>query len=263
MAKIHNTAIVDKTAILADTVEVGPYCLIGPNVKVAAGTVFGSHCIVHKDTAIGKNNIFTTSSSIGGDPQDLKYKGEQTFLEIGDNNTIREYVTINRATGKGNKTIIGSGNLFMTTSHVGHNSMIGSHNVIANSVALGGYIVIEDRAILGGLSGVHQFCRIGRLSIIGGYTKAVQDIPPYSMCDGNPARIYGLNKIGLGRAGISSKRQLLLKRASKVLFAEGLLLSNAIKKVEKSMELTEEIKHLLEFVKSSERGIAHWKKSAS
>ena len=260
MAKVDKTAIIDKTAVLAGTVEVGPYCLIGPGVRIGAGTKLGPYCIVHKDTVIGKNNNLYCSCSVGADPQDLKYKGERTYLEIGDNNTIREYVTLNRATGEGSKTMIASNNLFMAASHVGHNSIIGNNNVLANAVLLGGHAAVEDNAILGGIAGVHQFCRIGRFSIIGGYTKAVQDIPPYSMCDGNPARIYGLNKIGLDRAGISGKKQLLLKRAFKVLFAEGFLLSNAIKKVEKDMEQTEEIKHLLDFVKSSERGIAHWKK---
>ena len=257
---IHPTAIVHKNAILADDVEVGPYCLIGPGVKIGSGTKLGPHCIVHKDTVIGKDNNLVAACSVGADPQDLKYTGEQTFLEIGDNNTIREYVTINRATGEGNKTIVGSGNLFMTTSHVGHNSIIGNNNVIANSVAIGGHVVIEDKAILGGIAGVHQFCRIGKLSIIGGYTKVTQDIPPYSMCDGNPASICGLNKIGLDRAGISPEVQLLIKRALKILFREGLLISNAVKKVEKEIKQTEEVRYILDFVKSSERGVVRWTK---
>jgi len=262
MAKIHSTAIVDKAAILADDIQVGPYCIIGPGVKIGRGTNVGPYCIIYKDTTIGKNNNLVAYCAVGGDPQDLKYKGEKSYLIMGDNNIIREGVTLNRATGEGNKTVIGNYNLFMTTSHVGHNCIIGNNNVVANAVAIGGHVIIEDKAILGGIAGVHQFCRIGALSIIGGYTKVVQDIPPYSMCDGNPARIYGLNKIGLGRACIPSKKQLLLKRAFKVLFAEGFLLANAIKKVEKDMDQTEEIKYLLGFVKSSERGIAHWKKLA-
>jgi len=260
MTQIHKTAIIDKMTVLAGDVIVGPYSILGPGVKVAAGTVFGQQCIVHKDTVIGRNNNFLAACSIGADPQDLKYKGEKTYLEIGDNNTIREYVTLNRGTGKHNKTKIGSGNLFMAVSHVGHNSMIGNNNVLANAVLIGGHVTIEDNTILGGMVGVHQFCRVGRLAITGGCSKISQDIPPYSMCDGNPAKIYGLNKIGLDRAGISSKAQSLLKKAFKVLFAEGLLISNAVKKVEKEIELIDEIKHLLDFIKSSDRGMARWKR---
>src|SRR3989338_5022679 len=142
MGANHKTAIIDSSAILADGVGVGPYCLIGPGVKIGAGTMLGPYCIIHKDTVIGKNNNLYCSCSVGGDPQDLKYKGEKTFLEIGDNNIIREYVTLNRATGKGNKTIRCSNNICRTTSQVGHDARIGSHNVIANSVALGGHVVI-------------------------------------------------------------------------------------------------------------------------
>lgn len=258
MSKIHKTAIVDKTAILADIVEVGPYCFIGPGVKIGSGTKFGPHCVVHKDTVIRNNNNFIAASSIGADPQDLKYKGEKTFLEIGDNNTVREYVTLNRATGEGNKTIIGSNNLFMAASHVGHNSIIGNNNVIANAALLGGHVIVENNAILAGMAGVHQFCRIGKFSITGGCSKVVHDIPPYSMCDGNPAKIYGINKIGLTRAGMPASAQALLKKAFKILFTEGLLVSNAVKKAEKEIKQINEIKYLLQFIKSSDRGMARW-----
>jgi UDP-N-acetylglucosamine acyltransferase len=257
---IHSTAIVDKNAILADNVEVGPYCLIGPGVKIGAGTKFGPHCVIHKDTAIGKNNRFTAFCSIGADPQDLKYKGEKTFLEIGDNNTIREYVTFNRATGEANKTAIGSDNLFMANCHIAHNCIVGNNAIIANAVLLGGHVTVEEHVVMGGMSGAHQFCRIGRFAIVGGCSKVVQDIPPYSMCDGNPAKVCGLNKIGLGRAGISSKTQLLLKKAFKILFAEGLLISNAVKKVEVEIAQANEVKCLIDFVKSSERGVVRWTK---
>jgi len=257
---IHSTAIVDKSAILADNIEVGPYCLIGPGVKIGSGTKIGPHCVVHKDTTIGKNNKFVAFCSVGADPQDLKYKGENAYLEIGDNNIIREYVTINRATGDGNKTIIGSNNLFMASCHVAHNCKVSNNVIIANSVLLGGYVMVEEHVVMGGMSGAHQFCRIGRFAIVGGCSKVVQDIPPYSMCDGNPAKIYGLNKIGLGRVGISDETQFLLKKAFKILFAEGLLIPNAIKKAESEIEQREEIKHLIDFVKLSERGVARWTK---
>jgi UDP-N-acetylglucosamine acyltransferase len=261
LAKVHKTAIVDKDAILADDVEVGPYCLIGPEVWVGPGTKIGPHCVIHRWTSMGRNNNLVLSCSVGADPQDLKYKGEKTFLEIGDNNIIREYVTLNRATGVGQKTQIGSNNLFMATSHVGHNCIIGNNNVMANAVAIGGHVVIEDNTIMGGLAGIHQFCRIGKFAIMGGCSKAIQDVPPYSMCDGDPARIFGLNKIGLDRAGISKDAQAALKKAFKILFHEGLLISNAVKKVEQEVLQTEEVKYLLDFVKSSERGVCHWTRS--
>jgi len=257
---IHSTAIVDKNAILADNVEVGPYCLVGPGVKIGPGTKIGPHCVIHKDTTIGKNNKFVAFCSIGADPQDLKYEGEKTYLELGDNNIVREYVTFNRATGEGNKTIIGSGSLFMANCHIAHNCIIGNNAIIANAVLLGGHVVVEEHVVMGGMSGAHQFCRIGRFAIVGGCSKVVQDIPPYSMCDGNPAKVCGLNKIGLGRAGISSKAQLLLKKAFKILFAEGLLISNAIRKVEAGVEQVEEVKRLIDFVKLSERGVVRWTK---
>ena len=255
---IHSTAIVDKNAILADNVEVGPYCLIGPGVKIGAGTKIGPHCVIHKDTTIGKNNKFVAFCSIGADPQDLKYKGEKVYLEIGDNNTVREYVTFNRATGDGNKTIVGSNSLFMANCHVAHDCKVGSNVVIANSVPLGGHVIIEENVVMGGMSAAHQFCRIGRFAIVGGCSKVVQDIPPYSMCDGSPAKIYGLNKIGLDRAGMSGETQTLLKKAFKILFAEGLLIPNAIKKAEKEIKQIDEVKVLLNFVKTSERGMVRW-----
>jgi len=256
MANIHNTAIVHKTAILADSVEVGPYCLIGPEIKIGVGTKLGPYCVVHKWTTIGKNNNFVSACSIGGDPQDLKYKGEKTYLEIGDNNIVREYVTLNRGTGEGNKTVIGSNNLFMTTSHAGHNCIIGNNNVIANSVAIGGHVIVEDNVVIGGVTGIHQFCRIGKLAIIGGCSKVVQDIVPFSMSDGDPTKIYGINKIGLQRSGMKKEVQALLKRAFKILFNEGLIISSAIKKIEKEFDQIPEIVYLIKFIKLSERGVS-------
>lgn len=261
MAKIHKTAIVHKDAMLADDAEVGPYCLIGPAVKIGPGSRLGPHCVIHRNTTIGKNNNLVCACSVGADPQDLKYKGEKTYLEIGDNNIIREYVTLNRGTTEGTKTVIGNNNLFMTQSHVGHNCIIGNNIVIANSVPLAGHVIIEDNAVLGGLAGVHQFCRVGRLAIVGGCSKIIQDAPPFSMCDGYPARVWGINRIGLERAGVGRDMQALLKQAFKILFREGLLISNAIKKIERELAQTAEIKHLIDFVKSSERGICHWIKS--
>ncbi len=260
MSKVHSTAVIDKTAVLADDVQIGPYCFIGPGVEIGKGTKLGPHCIVHRWTKIGQNNDLVAACSVGADPQDLKYKKARTCLEIGDNNIIREYVTLNRATEEGKKTVIGSGNLFMATSHVGHNSVIGDNNVIANSAAIGGHVVIEDNAVIGGLVGIHQFCRIGRLSIIGGFSKAVQDVAPFSMCYGNPAKAYGLNKVGLDRAGITPQAQAVLKKAFKILFSDGLARPTAAKKIEEEFGQIPEIRHLLGFMKSSQRGLCGLKR---
>jgi len=263
MAQIHKTAIVDKTAVLADTVVVGPYCLIGPEVNIDSGTVLGPYCIVHRWTTVGKNNNFTGWASVGADPQDLKYKGEKTYFVLGDNNIIREYVTLNRATGEGSQTSVGNSNLFMAFSHVGHNCVVGNKNVIANSVPLAGHVTVEDNTVLGGNSAVHQFCRVGKLSIAGGCSKVVQDMPPFSMCDGNPAKVWGLNKIGLQRAGITTEAQGLLKKAFNILFHKGLSIPHALQGIEKELPQTAEIKYLIDFIRASERGICRSLKSAS
>jgi UDP-N-acetylglucosamine acyltransferase len=230
--KIHPTAIVDKKAKLADDIEVGPYAIIGPNAEIAKGAVIGSA------------------------PQDLKYKGQKSFLKIGKNNTIREYVTMNLGTEEGTLTSVGDGNLFMAYSHVAHNCRVGNNCVIANAGTLAGHVTLEDRVVLGGFSGVHQFTRVGKMAIVGGCSKVVQDIPPFSTCDGNPARVYGLNLVGVKRAGMSKKAQAELKKAFRILFHSGLVLKNSIGKVQKEVELIEEVKYLLNFLKGSERGIA-------
>ena len=254
--KIHPTAIVDKKAKLADDIEVGPYAIIGPNAEIAKGAVIGSRVTIEGYTAIGERTRIFTGAVIGSAPQDLKYKGQKSFLKIGKNNTIREYVTMNLGTEEGTFTSIGDGNLFMAYSHVAHNCRVGDNCVIANAGTLAGHVTLEDRVVLGGFAGVHQFVRVGRMAIVGGCSKVVQDIPPFSTCDGNPARIYGLNLIGVKRAGMSGKAQAELKKAFRILFHSGLVLKNSIGKVKKEVELIEEVKYLLNFLKSSERGIS-------
>nr|MBU1328269.1 acyl-ACP--UDP-N-acetylglucosamine O-acyltransferase [Candidatus Omnitrophota bacterium] len=258
--RIHPTAIVDKKAKLADDIEVGPYAIIGPNVEIAKGAIVGPRTTVEGYTIIGEGTRIFTSAVIGSAPQDLKYKGKKTFLKIGKKNIIREYVTMNPGTEEGTSTSVGDENLFMAYSHVAHNCRVGNNCVIANAGTLAGHVTLEDKVVLGGFAGVHQFTRVGKMAIIGGCSKVVQDIPPFSTCDGNPARVYGLNLVGVRRACMSQKVQRELKKAFKILFHSGLVLKNGIEKVKKEIELVEEVKYLLDFLKNSERGICRGSK---
>lgn len=251
---IHPTAIINPKAQLAGDVSVGPYSVIDENVKIEKGTVIAGHCLITGFTKIGANCKIFNGAVIGTIPQDLKYKGEKSFLEIGDNNIIREYVTINLGTKDG-KTIIGSDNLIMAYSHIAHDCRVGNFNVIANVGTLAGFVTIEDRVIIGGLVAIHQFVRVGTLSIMGGCSKVVQDVPPYCINDGHPAKAYGINSIGLERAGISGDIRRDLKNAFKILFKSQLLMKDAVKKVEAEIPLSNEVMHLIEFIKNSQRGI--------
>jgi UDP-N-acetylglucosamine acyltransferase len=254
---IHPTAIVSKKAKLAGDVIVGPFVLIGDNVVIGAGTKIGARCVIDGNTSIGKSCEIFTGAVLGSRPQDLKFKGEKTFLEIGDENIIREYCTFNPATEEGGKTLVGNNNLFMAYSHVAHDCVVGSNCIIANNGTLAGHVTIEDGAVVGGLVAIHQFVRMGTLSIVGGCSKVVQDIPPYSTCDGHPARVYGLNLIGLRRRNIAKESIEALERAFKILFNLGLSPRHAVEKIEKEVKLTPEVSHLINFIKTSERGIAH------
>ena len=252
---IHPTAVVDKKAKLADNVEVGPYAIIGPDVEIARSTRIGSHVVLEGRTTIGENCRIFTGAVVGSAPQDLKYKGERSFLKIGNDNIIREYVTINPGTHEGSTTSVGDGNLLMAYSHVAHDCNIGNGCIIANAGTLAGHVSVEDEAVIGGLAGIHQFVRVGRLSIIGGCSKVVQDIPPFSTCDGHPARVYGLNLIGLRRSDISKDAQMALKRSFKILFNSSLSFKNAIEKAREEVEDFKEVAYLLDFIKGSKRGV--------
>jgi UDP-N-acetylglucosamine acyltransferase len=254
--KIHKTAIVHPKAKLANSVSVDAYTLIGENVVIKDNTHIGAHCCLGGWTTIGRANRIFTGAVIGSPPQDLKYKGERSFVIIGDNNIIREYVTINPGTAKEEKTIIGNNNLLMAYSHIAHNCRLGNDTIIANGGTLAGHVTIEDKAIIGGLVAIHQFTRVGKLSIVGGCSKVVQDIPPFSTCDGHPARVYSLNSIGLKRAGISKKDCLDLKKAFKILFFSSLSLATAIKKLEREFSNSELVSYLVNFIKESKRGIS-------
>jgi len=254
--QVHLTAIVSQKAKLADDIQVGPYTIIGDNVVIGGGTKIGAYCLIEGNTRIGKSCEIFTGAVIGSRPQDLKYKGEKSFLEIGDNNIIREYCTLNPGTTQGSKTVVGDGNLLMAYSHIAHDCVVGNSCIIANNGTLAGHVTIEDKAVIGGLVAIHQFVRVGMLSIIGGCSKVVQDIPPYSTCDGHPARIYGLNLIGLRRSGISKDSMTELNHAFKILFNEGHTIRRALEKAEKQVKPHKEVSYLLNFIKNSQRGIA-------
>jgi UDP-N-acetylglucosamine acyltransferase len=255
MNKIHPTAIISPEVEIGDNVEIGPYAIIEGKIKIGDNCKIFPSVHIQGYTEIGENTKIFTGAIIGSIPQDLKYKGDITYLKIGKNNTIREYVTINPGTSAGEETIIGDNNLIMAYAHIAHNCKVGNNVIIANSGTLAGHVEIDDYAIIGGLVGIHQFCRIGKHSIIGGCSKVVMDIIPYIMADGHPARPYGLNIIGLKRRNFSEEKIKILNEAYKIIFKSGLNTSQALKKLEE-MNDCEEVKDIIEFIKSSKRGIA-------
>lgn len=257
--RIHPTAIVHPKARLGAGVSIGPYSVIGEHVTIGDGTMIGAHCVIDGHTTMGRDNQVFTGAVIGSIPQDLKYRGEETILLIGDCNKIREYVTINPGTeGGGGKTVIGSDGLFMAYAHVAHDCLLGDRVVLANSVALAGHITIEDRAVIGGLVGVHQFVRVGALSIIGGCSRVIQDVPPYATCVGYPAKVFGVNSEGLRRVGMDEENRRVLHHAFRVLFHSKLSMSHALEQVVQEVGATSacaELQHLLEFIRQSKRGV--------
>jgi len=254
--KIHPQAIVSKKASISSGAEVGPFTIIEDNVKIGKNTIVGPHCLITGFTVIGGGCRIHKGASIGTPPQDLKYKGEKSYIEIGDSNVIREFVTVNPGTEENSKTIIGDNNLIMAYSHIAHNCRIASNCVLANAATLAGFVEIEDRVVVGGLVAIHQFCRLGRLSIIGGCSKVVQDIPPFSMADGHPARVKSVNLVGLKRDGISSDSIRLLKKAFKTLFFQRHSLSSATELIKSRLPSSPEINYLIQFLNSSSRGVA-------
>jgi UDP-N-acetylglucosamine acyltransferase len=253
---IHPTAIISPDATLAEGVEVGPYSIIGPDCHIGKDTTIGSHVVIETHTDIGEACRISQFASLGGAPQDLKFRGEKTRVVIGNHNTIREYVTINRATTADiGVTIIGDNNLLMAYCHVAHNCKLGDHVVMANAANLAGHIHVEDHAIIGGMTGIHQFTRIGAHCIIGGASAVNKDIPPFVTASGNYAKLFGLNLIGLKRRGFTEETIGALKAAYRIVFRSKLLLAAAIRKVEQEVADLPEIRQFLDFIRKSERGI--------
>jgi UDP-N-acetylglucosamine acyltransferase len=256
MGGIHPTAVIHEGARLHPSVEVGPYAVIGPQVTLGEGTRVGPHVVVDGRTTLGRDNRLHPVCSVGGDPQDLKYRGEDSELVLGDANLVREFVTLNRGTaGGGGVTRIGSHNLFMANSHVGHDCQVGSHCVLANSVALGGHVEIGDHAILGGLAGVHQFTRVGAHAFIAGGALVVMDVPPYCIAQGDRAELAGINKVGLERRGFTKEQLGRIEDAYRLLFRAKLGLVEALSRVRAELGGNAEVDVMVEFISSSKRGI--------
>jgi len=253
---IHSTAIISPDAQLEEGVEIGPYVVIGSDVKIGKNTVIGPHTVIDDYVHIGEGNRIFQFCSIGAPPQDLKFGGEKTRVIIGNFNTIREFVTIHRATAADiGVTILGDHNLIMAYCHVAHNCKLGNNIVMVNYAGLAGHIHIEDYAIIGGLTGIHQFCRIGAHCIIGGASAVVKDVPPYAMAQGNHAKLFGLNLIGLKRRNFSEKTIQAIKDAYRIIFRSDLLLEAALKKAQDEVEDIPEVNHFIKFIKESTRGV--------
>lgn len=256
MAQVHPTAVVHPGARLHESVEVGPYSIIGERVTIGAGTRVGPHAVIEGRTTVGERNRIFPFASVGGAPQDLKYAGEDTQLIIGDGNTIRESATLNIGTaGGGGVTRVGSNNLFMAYSHVAHDCVVGNGCIVANSVALAGHVHVEDFVILGGLSAVHQFTRLGKHAFIAGGSMVTMDVPPYCTAQGDRAELAGLNVVGLQRHGFSEEQLSRIKEAYKVLFRSKLVLAEAVARLKEEMGGHPEIDYLVDFVNQSKRGL--------
>lgn len=255
MTLIHPTAIVAPDARLGEGVQVGAYAIIGESCTVGPQSVIAPRAILERNVTLGTNVRIGSGSIIGGDPQDLKYRGEHTTVEIGDNTTIREYVTVNRGTTHSWKTTVGQNTFLMSYVHVAHDCQIGDGVILANAVQLAGHIVVEDRAIVSGLTAAHQFVRIGRFSFIGGCSRVAKDVPPFLKAVGNPLRLYGLNSVGLERNGIPEEVRRELKRAYRLFFRSELNVSQARERAQAELELYPEVQHFLRFFDESQRGV--------
>lgn len=253
---VHPTAIIDPEAEIGADVTIGPYCVIGPAVVLGESCWLQNHVTLCGPSKIGLRNRFYAYCSIGQQSQDLKYAGEPTYLEIGNENVFREFVTVSRATGKGNVTRIGNQGNFLAYSHIAHDCDVGDRVIFSNNATLGGHVVVEEYAVLGGLTAVHQFCRIGKHAITGGCTKIVQDVPPFMIVDGNPAEVRGVNLVGLERRGFNPDTVRALKEAYRILYRAKLNTKQALEELGRNgLAETSEVNDLMKFIERSERGI--------
>jgi len=254
---IHPTAIIHPTAQLDATVSVGPYTIIGEQVTIGAGTQIGAHVVIERWTEIGRDNQIFQFASVGAAPQDLKYKDEETWLVVGDRNRIREFATLHRGTvDGGGRTVVGSDNLFMAYAHVAHDCRVHNRVVMANAATLAGHVEVEDQAILGGLVAVHQFCRVGCHTMVSGGSMIAQDIPPYTIAQGDRAKTIGINLVGLKRRGFSEDTIRGIKNAYRLVFRSGLRLEEALEQIDRDYGTIPEVQHFAMFIKESQRGVA-------
>lgn len=249
---VHSTALVSPEVQLGNDVVVGPYAVIEDDVEIGDHCEIAAHVVIKRFTKIGARNRIFEHAVLGGEPQDVKFQGERSYLQIGDDNLIREYCTFHRASGEGQITQVGSRNFFMVGVHIAHNCSIGDDNIFANEVALAGHIEVEDHVFLSNSVGAHQFVRMGRYAMVGGKSKIVQDVLPFFLTDGNPPRVRGLNSVGLRRAGFSEESRRALKDAYRILFRTKVPLENAITELESFKD--DNVDHLVRFIRASRRG---------
>jgi UDP-N-acetylglucosamine acyltransferase len=255
-AGIHPTAVIHPRAELDSGVAVGPFAVIGEGVTVGAGTVIGAHVVLEGPTAIGRDNRIGPFACLGGAPQHVSYRGEPTRLRVGDRNLIREYVTLHRGTVSGRgETVVGNDNFIMIGCHVAHDCVLGNHVLMANQALLAGHVILEDHAVLGGLSGVHQYCRVGRGAMLAAISGAPMDVPPWSLVAGDRARFIGLNRVGIKRVGLSPETAHALRRAYRTIFRSHLKLEEALVEAQEEFGADPEVAHLLEFIRTSQRGV--------
>jgi UDP-N-acetylglucosamine acyltransferase len=253
--KLHPTAVIDPRAEIGDGCEIGPYCVIGPDVQLGADCWLQHHVSLNGPAKFGRANRFFAFSSIGQPTQDLKYVGEPTYLAVGESNCFREFVTVHRGTAPGSITRIGSGGNFLAYSHIAHDCVVGDGVIFSNNGTLAGHVEVGDHAIIGGLTAIHQFCRIGRHALTGGCSKIVQDVPPFMIADGNPAKVRSYNKVGLERHGFSEEAMRCIKEAYRLIYRSALNLQQAVEQVRSDLPDVPEIAQLLTFVTTSPRGI--------
>ena len=254
MLKIHPTAIVDPSTQIGEDVEIGAYSVVGPDCVIEDRTVVGPHVVIEQYTILGKDCQVRAGAVLGGPPQDAKFKGERSYVRIGERNEIREFVTLHRATGEDQATIIGTDNLLMAYVHIGHNCQIGNGCMISSYAGLSGHINVADNVVIGGMVGIHQFARVGKYAMLGGYSKVVRDVPPFMMSDGRPADIVDLNVRGLRRAGIPPASRIQLKEAYKLLYRSNLNVTQALEAIEEEVEITPEVAYLVDFIKQIGEG---------
>lgn len=254
--KIHPTAIIDPSAELGEGVEIGAYSVVGPNCAIGANTVLGPQVVVEEYTYIGEECQIRSGAVLGGPPQDNKFRGERSYVRLGDRNQVREFVTLHRATGEDQATTIGNDNLIMAYVHIGHNCHVGSNVMISSYAGLSGHISVEDYVVIGGMVGVHQFVRVGKLAMLGGYSKVVVDVPPFMLADGRPADVLDLNVRGLRRAQIPPSARAQLKQAYKLLYRSNLNFSQALEAIADEVEPNPEVTYLTEFIAQIKEGTA-------
>ncbi len=254
-ARIHPTAVIDPTAQIGEGCEIGPYCVIGAEVELGADCWLQHHVSLNGPSKIGQGNRFYAFSSIGQRTQDLKYTGEPTCLAVGDNNTFREFVTVHRGTAPGTTTRIGNGGNFLAYSHIAHDCLVGNNVIFSNNGTVAGHVEVGDYAIIGGLTAIHQFCRIGAYALTGGCSKIVQDVPPFMIADGNPAKVRSYNKVALERHGFSEQTHRAIKESYRLIYRSALNLQQAVEQMRTDLPETPEITQLITFVTNSPRGI--------